>query len=99
MAYSSHGNRFYVKLYSIPFTEKVEWGRKFEFFTFERSIREGVVTFRLDVAFGSLHMQQLHGFDELRKDQGIIQNRSARIDKTSVLFYISAAYLFFDFVH
>jgi hypothetical protein len=31
-------------------------------------------------------MQQLHGFDELRNDSGVIQNRSAGIDKAFVLF-------------
>jgi hypothetical protein len=36
------------------------------------SARRYVVTYRLDVVFGSLHTQQLHGFDELRNDQGII---------------------------
>jgi hypothetical protein len=41
-------------------------------FTFERFIRAEVVTYRLDLVFGSLHAQQLHGFDELRNDQGII---------------------------
>jgi hypothetical protein len=36
------------------------------------------VTYRVGVAFGSLHMKQLHGFDELRNDQGIIRNRCAK---------------------
>jgi hypothetical protein len=53
-------------------------------FTFERSISAEVVTYRLDVAFGSLHMQQLHGIDELRNDHGVIQNRSVKIEKTVV---------------
>jgi hypothetical protein len=34
-------------------------------FSFEPSIRAEVVTFRLDVAIGSLHTQQLHGFDSM----------------------------------
>jgi hypothetical protein len=41
-------------------------------FNFERHIRAEVVTYRLDVAFGSLHMKQLHDFDELRNDQEAI---------------------------
>jgi hypothetical protein len=43
-------------------------------FTPERSLRAEVVTYRSDLVFGSLHMQQLHGFDELLIDQGIIRN-------------------------
>jgi hypothetical protein len=42
--------------------------------SFKWSVRAEVVTYRLDVVIGSLHTQQLHGFDELRNDQGIIQN-------------------------
>jgi hypothetical protein len=38
-------------------------------FTFKRSIRVEVVTYRLDAAFGS---PQLNDFDDLRHDQGII---------------------------
>jgi hypothetical protein len=45
-------------------------------FTFERSIRAKVVTYRLNVVLGFLLAQQLRGFDESRNDQGIIQNRS-----------------------
>jgi hypothetical protein len=37
-------------------------------FTFERSIRAEVVTYRLDVVFGFLHTQQLRGFGEVRND-------------------------------
>jgi hypothetical protein len=55
--------------------------------TFERFIRVELVTCRLDVAFGSLHTQQLHGLDESCNDQGIIRNRSAKTDKTSVSLY------------
>jgi hypothetical protein len=39
-------------------------------FTFKRSIRAEVVTYRLDATLGSLHMQQLHDFDKLRNDNG-----------------------------
>jgi hypothetical protein len=60
-------------------------------FTSERSIGAEVVTYRLDVAFGSLLMQQLHGFDELRNDQPAIRNRSAKIERISVSLYLSAA--------
>jgi hypothetical protein len=56
-------------------------------FTSKRSIRVEVVTYRLDVAFESLHSQRLHGFDELRNDQGVIRNRSAKIDTTAVSLY------------
>jgi hypothetical protein len=52
--------------------------------TFERSIRAEVVTYRWDVAFVFLHTQQLRGFDESRNDQGIIQNRSAKINTIGV---------------
>jgi hypothetical protein len=51
--------------------------------TFKRSIRAEVVTYHFDIAIESLHMQQLHGFDELHYDQGIIQNHSAKIDTTA----------------
>jgi hypothetical protein len=40
-------------------------------------------------------MQQLHGFDELRNDQGIIQNRRAKIDTTPMSLYLSASSLSF----
>jgi hypothetical protein len=38
-----------------------------------------IVTYRLDVASGSLNMKQLDGFDELRNDQGENRKRSAKI--------------------
>jgi hypothetical protein len=56
-------------------------------FTFERSIRAEVVTFRFDGAVGFLHTQQLLGFDESRDDQRFIQNRSAKINTTAVTLY------------
>jgi hypothetical protein len=59
--------------------------------TFERSIRAEVVTYLHDAAFGSLHTQQLHGFDELRNDQGIIQNRSAKTNTTPASLYLPAS--------
>jgi hypothetical protein len=59
--------------------------------TFERSIRAEVVTYRLDVVFGSLHTQQLRGLDESRNDQGIIQNRSAKINTTVASLYQPAS--------
>jgi hypothetical protein len=64
-------------------------------YSFKRSIR--VVTYRLGAAFGSLHMQQLHGFDKLRNDQGIIRNRSAKIDTTVVSLYLPESNLFYLF--
>jgi hypothetical protein len=57
-------------------------------FTFERSIRAGVVTYRLDVVIGSLHTQQLHGFDELCNDQGIIQNCNEKIKKIATSLHL-----------
>jgi hypothetical protein len=39
------------------------------------------------VAFGFLHSQQLRGFDELRNDQGVIHNRSAKINTTAASLY------------
>jgi hypothetical protein len=35
------------------------------------------ITYRLDVAFGSLHTQQFNCFDESRNVQRIIRNRSS----------------------
>jgi hypothetical protein len=52
-----------------------------------------MVTYRFNVAFGSLHMQQLHGFDKLRNDQGIIHNRGVKIDTIAVSLYLSASYI------
>jgi hypothetical protein len=60
-------------------------------FTFERSIRAEVVTYRLDVVLGSLHTQQLHGFDEFCNDQAIIQNRSAKMNTTASSLYLPAS--------
>jgi hypothetical protein len=64
-------------------------------FTFERSIRAEVVTYRLDVAFGFLHTQQLRGFDEPRNDQGIIQNRSVKINIITPSLHLPASYFSF----
>jgi hypothetical protein len=60
-------------------------------FIFIRSIRAEVVTYRLGVAVGSLHTQQLHGFDELRNDHEIIQNRSAKMTKLPHHFFLLAS--------
>jgi hypothetical protein len=67
-------------------------------FTFERSIRAEVVTNRLDVAVGSLRTQQLHGFDESRYDQGIIRNRSAKINTTVASLYLPASSISFRII-
>jgi hypothetical protein len=64
-------------------------------FTFKRSIRGEIVTYRFDVVLESLHMQQLHGFDELRNDQAITRNRNATIGRTLLLLYLSAPYFSF----
>jgi hypothetical protein len=66
--------------------------------TFKQSIRAEVVTFRLDIVFGSLHTQQLHGFNELRNDREIIQNRSAKIDKTAASPYLPSSYSNYQFL-
>jgi hypothetical protein len=65
---------------------------------FKRYIRAEVVTYRLDVAFGSLHTLQLHCFDELRHDQGIIQNRSAEIGKMAASLYLPSSHSSFRFL-
>jgi hypothetical protein len=46
----------------------------------------------LDVVFGSLHTQQLRGFDESRNDQGIIQNLSVKISTIAASLYLPASY-------
>jgi hypothetical protein len=61
-------------------------------FTFERFICAEVVTYRLNVIFGFLHTQQLHDFDESRNDQGIIQNRTAKINTIVASLYLPASY-------
>jgi hypothetical protein len=66
-------------------------------FTFKRSIRAEVVTYRLAIAVGSVKMQQLHGFDELRNDEVINRNRGAKIVTTALPLCLSASYLVFGF--
>jgi hypothetical protein len=51
-----------------------------------------VANYRLDAAFGTLHMQQLHGFDELLNDQGIILSCTAKLNTATVSLYFSASY-------
>jgi hypothetical protein len=58
-------NYFHVYLYSISFF-RTKNGVEISIFTSKRSIRSEVDTYRLNVFLGSLHTQQLHGFDELR---------------------------------
>jgi hypothetical protein len=67
-------------------------------FTFKRYIRAEVVTYRLDVVLGSLHAQQLHCFDELRDDQGIIQNRRVKPDKMAESLYLLSSHSSFRFL-
>jgi hypothetical protein len=62
---------------------------------FKRSIRAEEVTYGLDAVLGSLHMQQVYGFHELRNDQGVIRKRSAKIDTVVVALYLSASNLNF----
>jgi hypothetical protein len=59
--------------------------------TLKRPIRAKVVTYRLDEVYGSLHTQQLHGFDEFRNDQGAVQNRCAKVDTAVVSLYLPAS--------
>jgi hypothetical protein len=68
-------------------------------FTFKRSIRADVVTYGLDIIFGSLHMQQLHGFDQMRDDQGVIRERSAKFNTAIVSLYCPHHVSVFDFFH
>jgi hypothetical protein len=91
--YSFHENFFKIKLYSISFFKPCN-GVEVIVLTFERYIRAEVVTYRLGVAFGSLHTQQLHGFDEFRNDQGNIQNCSDKIN-TAVHHFIFPHHLSF----
>jgi hypothetical protein len=77
---------------------ELETGVKIIIFSFERYIRAEVVTYRFDVVFGSLHTQQLHGFDELRNDQRIIQNRSAKIDNMAAALYPPSSHSSFRFL-
>jgi hypothetical protein len=79
---------------SLAFWLEVE----FIIFTFKRPIRAEVVTYLLDLAFGSLHMQQIHGFDEFRNDQGIIRNCTAQINITTVPLYLSESYFSFHYI-
>jgi hypothetical protein len=66
-------------------------------FTFERSIRAEVVTYRLDVLFGFLHTQQLRGLDESCNDQVIIQNSTAKINTIAASLYLPAYISIFKF--
>jgi hypothetical protein len=92
--YNAHGNCFYVWLYFISFLRS--WNTdQIIVFTFERYIRAKVVTYRLDVVFGFLHTQQLRRFDEPRNDQGIIQDRSAKINTMATSLYLPASYFIF----
>jgi hypothetical protein len=43
-------------------------------------------------------MQQLRGFDELRNDQMIIQNRSAKIKKMAASLYLPSSHSSFRFL-
>jgi hypothetical protein len=74
---------------------KPENGVEMIIFTFERSIRAEVVTYRLDDVFGFLHTQQLRGFDESRYDQGIIQNCSVKIKTIVASLYLPASNFIF----
>jgi hypothetical protein len=45
-----------------------------------------------------MHAQQLHGFDELRDDQEIIQNRSAKPNKMDESLYLLSSHSSFKFL-
>jgi hypothetical protein len=57
-----------------------------------------MVTYRLDYVLGSLHTQQLYGFDELCNVQGIIQNCSAKTNIIVALLYSPASYFSFRII-
>jgi hypothetical protein len=61
----------------------------------QTDMRAEVVTFRFDVAFGSLLVQELTGFDELRNDQGMIRSCTAKTITIMVSLYLSASCLSF----
>jgi hypothetical protein len=75
----------------------VERGRNYHFYL-QTVHPRGDVTYRFGVVFGSLRMQQLHGFDELLNDQGVIQNCGAKIDTTAASLHWSASYFKFRFL-
>jgi hypothetical protein len=76
---------------SISFSIALERGRNFKYHL-NRSIRADVATYRYNVAFGSLHMQQLYGSDHLRDDQWMIQNCAAKINTTVFSLYLFESY-------
>jgi hypothetical protein len=88
---NSHGIFFYVWLYSLILLRSCNGVETISFF-FERSIRAEVVTYRLYVAFGFLHTQQLRGFDESRNNQVIIQNRSFKISTIAASLHLPSSY-------
>jgi hypothetical protein len=90
----------FVSTYSCsPYTALELWsGVDIIILTFKWSFRAEVVTYRSDAALGSLDMQQLHGFDELRNNQGVIRKYSAKMDTTAVSLCLSASYFSFRFL-
>jgi hypothetical protein len=64
----------------LIFLQNSKQGQNYHFY-FRTIHPRGGSHLLLRCCFGSLHAQQLHGFDELRNDQGIIQNRSVKLDK------------------
>jgi hypothetical protein len=54
-----------------------------------------VVTYREDVAFGSLHKKLLNGVEKVRNEQGNTQNRSVKINNTVTSLYLPASYFSF----
>jgi hypothetical protein len=93
---SSCRRTVYIKLslrLAVPISSFRTWnGVEIIIFTFEGSIRTEINTYRLDVIFGSLHTQQLHGFDELRNDQRVIQNRSLKTGQIVASVYLPSSY-------
>jgi hypothetical protein len=76
-------------------SRQVEWLQRLQRLPQEWTRLIGYI--RRDVHFGSLHMQQLHAFDELRIDQGIIRFRSAKIDTWNNCRFTSFVRIIFDF--
>jgi hypothetical protein len=60
--------------------------------------RADVISYRLDAVLGSLRMPQLHGFDELPSNQGMIQNRIMTKNNMVVSNFLSAFFFNFRYV-
>lgn len=78
----------------IPFTWKLNLRTSIDLrigitttiLTFKWPIRAEIATYRCDVVSGSLYMPELHGFDELFDDLGMIQDITAKMKATKESF-------------